>query len=162
MPSSDLSWDADSSPILKAIRDFIFHAGDELETLDRNEDPTEEIVKILGKSLIEATTMFLTPSDEPLVTSEKPQAEQISIVKIENEHSDSLLDRIGLNVASLSDNSRSLSVTNTTTACSNCYDALEMCVQKCFTVHNCHDVQRRGKSFQIFICVLKFTVLQEL
>lgn len=159
LPVTDETWDTDSSPLLKAIRDFLF-AGEDglLETTEEpNEDPTEEIVKILEKGLIEATTMLLNPpDDEPsTTTSEDPISEPISITKIENEGSDTLFDRIGINLMNFatSDKRQSLSVTNITTSCSTCYDSLDTCVRQCFVNHNCNDVQRQGtyNFFAMFI-----------
>lgn len=151
--SAEANWDADSSPLFKALRDFIFQSGeDELEAEEHNtEETTEAIVRIIEKGLIEATTMFLNPSDEQL-TSPNPRSNSISITKIENEAPATFADRIGSNMAEQSDSQTNglISIGNITKACSSCYNELQTCVQQCFVSYNCHDVQRKSKLFKKF------------
>lgn len=146
----EAQWLSDSSPIFKAIRDFIFQ--DELtQTTESSTDgDLAEVVKIIEKGIIEATTALLSPSDDETIssTAANVHTDPITILKIEEE-SNNFNDRIGLNSFhdrfDLPKKQESLSsVFNVTVACSNCYESLDICVKKCFSTHNCNDIQRQG------------------
>ncbi|XP_054722044.1 LOW QUALITY PROTEIN: uncharacterized protein LOC129231706 [Uloborus diversus] len=152
------SWNADPNPFLAAIRDFLFQARDGLlEVSSTVSEPsvhqdTEEMFKVFEQGLIEATTMLMKVTDDadlfttPAAKNEEKEEENIRVVKIEE---DLIQERgVGMGVLGISNKKQAAMnlMANATTGCSNCYEKLNTCVQKCFSDNNCHDVQRQVRS----------------
>ncbi|XP_035212159.1 uncharacterized protein LOC118186197 isoform X2 [Stegodyphus dumicola] len=146
--SNSSIWESDSNPIFKAIRDFWLQVkplGPETgKLLDEN---TENAMKMIEQSLIEATTMFLKTTEDSDFATLTTDFDSPTVLKVEsNTPTQPIQERVGFNILSSQNKHQPvLMVANSTSACSSCYESLHSCVQKCFTENNCNDIQRNAK-----------------
>ncbi|KAG8202158.1 hypothetical protein JTE90_010515 [Oedothorax gibbosus] len=148
------------SPFLQVIRDFLFQARDGL--LDPEgvvlksvaeghiDETSEKIIKAFERGVIEATTLLVSHVED-FVVSTMPTISNTSFTQVD------LLKRVGdsfpeepaferIDSNSLNKNERQLQIANLSMSCSNCYDTLQSCVQRCFETNNCNDVERNVRS----------------
>ncbi|GFY37749.1 WAP domain-containing protein [Trichonephila inaurata madagascariensis] len=140
------------APIFKVIRDFWFQARDGLldPSIKLAEGPvdekTEQVIKLIEHSIIEATTILATQMANTVITTQSSVADNSKFSNRQGDVAPIEQEKVSTVPPTKSKRQTPLDlIANMSTSCSNCYNSLHSCVQQCFIKHNCNDIQREAR-----------------
>lgn len=149
------------SPLLQVIRDFLFQARDGLldpqgavlrsVTEGPIDERTEKVIKAFERGVIEATTLLVSQVEDFVVstmpTVTDPSFLQTDFLKRSGDAFpiEPTQEKVNLNDFNSKKDSQIDQITSMSASCSNCYNTLQSCVQRCFATSNCNDIERNGK-----------------